>query len=204
MSLHTDTVDGHALVLHLLHHIIDTVALVGVYRAVVVIEQQGIGVGLAGKLESFLNELVAAELIHSTLAIRVGSVGIVLDSLVHHVPTVDDVLIAGNDGLDVLLHTLVEHLLRGVVAKHPAAYLRMPHQAVATQFDTILAGEVGNAVSILPVKLSFPWFGRFWFHVVLSRDRVELLSDEILLLCVRHITLVDGDANHEVVLVGVF
>ena len=38
VSLHTDTIDGHALILHLLYHIIYTVALVRINSAVVVIE----------------------------------------------------------------------------------------------------------------------------------------------------------------------
>ena len=41
-------------------------------------------------------------------------------------------------------------------------------------------------------------------HVVLGSDAVELLLDESHLLGVCHIALIDGNANHKVILIGLF
>ena len=204
MALHADAVDGHAGILHLLHHIIYTLALYGDALVVVVVEEQRVGVGSVSILESLGNEFIAAKLVHHRLAVGILRVGIIGHGLVNHVPGIDHVLIARNDGLDMVLHALIEHLLRGVVLSHPAAYLRMPHQAVAAQLDTILAGKVGNAVGPLPVELSLPGLRGFGLHVVLGSYAAELSLDQSLLLSVGHIALVYGNANQEVVLVDIF
>ena len=181
MALHADAVDGHAGILHLLHHIIYTQALHRVALVVVVVEEQRIGGGGVGILEGLGNELIAAEFVHHRLAIGILGVGIVSHRLIHHIPGIDHVLIARDDGLDVVLHALVEYLFRGVVVGHPAAYLRVPHQTVATQFDAVLTGKVGNAVSPLPVELSLPGLCRLGLHVVLGSHAAELFLDQSLL-----------------------
>ena len=73
VALHTDTVDGNTSILHLLHHIVNALTLALVYAAVVIVEQQRIGISLTGKLESLCNELVAAELEMTALTIGLGS-----------------------------------------------------------------------------------------------------------------------------------
>ena len=123
MSLHTDTVDGYTLGLHLLHHVVDAVALVRIDGAVVVVEQQGLRVSLTGILESLLDELVTAETVHGALTIGVSGVGIVADGLVHHIPAVNDILVTGDDRLDMILHTGIELLLGGTLGSHPTANL---------------------------------------------------------------------------------
>ena len=73
MSLHTYTVDGRALSLHFLHHIIYTVALGRVSGVVVVVEQFCVGVGLTCILEHLHYKLIAAEVHHLCLAVRTWS-----------------------------------------------------------------------------------------------------------------------------------
>ena len=70
--------------------------------------------------------------------------------------------------MDVFSHALIEHLLGGVVAKHPTTNLRVPHQTVAAQLDAILASKVGNAVGIFPVELALTGLGGLGLHVVLG------------------------------------
>ena len=74
MALHTDAVDRHSLLLHLLYHIINTVALAGVGGIVVVVEQQGIGISFVSKLESLGDELVTAELPMAALTVGIAFV----------------------------------------------------------------------------------------------------------------------------------
>ena len=136
MSLHTDTVNGYTGILHLLHHVKDTVALAGVALVIVVIEQQGVGISLTGKFESLSDELVTTELVVATVAIgaawcelTIGEVrtNIIGHSLVHHIPAINDVLITVHNSMDVLTQTLVEHfLLDGftlLVSEHPVSKL---------------------------------------------------------------------------------
>ena len=127
--------------------------------------------------------------------------------LVHHVPSIDDVLIAVHHGVDVLTQALVEHFLLHwltfAVGEHPVGKLRMPAEAVATQLDAVLAAEVSNLVGTLPVPHTLFRMNLAGLHVVLSGDGVELLLDESNLIGVRHIALVHGHTNREVVLVGI-
>ena len=104
-----------------------------------VIEQQGVGVSLAGKLKGLGNELVAAELVVTALTIGVGllsgtsetakttKAATVGDGLVHHIPAIDDILITVDDGVDVVAQTFVEHFLLHFltffIGKHPVGKL---------------------------------------------------------------------------------
>ena len=60
VTLHTDTVDGCAHLLHLFHHIIYTVALAWLAGIIIVVEKFDIGVSLACKLEHLYDKLLAA------------------------------------------------------------------------------------------------------------------------------------------------
>ncbi len=195
VALHTDAMDGYASLLHLLHHIVDAVALAGVALVIVVVEQQRIGVGLVGILESLGNELIAAELPVLALAVGIARLplavaklptGIVADGLVHHVPAVDHILVAVDHGVDVLTQTLVEHFLLNrtsfLVLEHPVGELRVPAEAVSAQLDATLAGKVGNRVCPTPVPDTFGRMDGDGLHVVLGCQAVELLSDERHLL----------------------
>ena len=75
---------------------------------------------------------------------------------------------------------------------------------MATQLDTVSTTEVGDAVGIIPVELTFIRFSRFRLHVVFTSHTVEFSLDKRLLFGIGDITLVHGNANHEIVLVCVF
>ena len=108
----------------------------------------------------------------------------------------------------MLLHTSEEHLflheLLVLVVEHPITHLRVPHQAVTTQLNAVLAAEIGNLVGVLPVELALLGFGGLRLHVVFSSDAVELLLDKGNLLRDLNVVLVDGYSNGEVVLIGIF
>ena len=217
VALHADTVDGYSGILHLLHHIIYTLALALVHAAVVIIDEQHVGVSLACELESLGDELVAAKL--EVTALTIGALllrtarspawtAIVGHCLVDHVPAVYYVLIAVHHSMDMLAQTLVEHLflhlLAFLVGEHPVGKLRVPAEAVAAHLDTVLTAEVGNLVGLLKVPHALLRVQLSGFHVVLGGHAVELFQDEFLLCVVANVALVQCHADSEIVLVGIF
>ena len=217
MALHADAMDGHTLVQHLLHHVIDAIALSRVTLVIVIIEQQCVGVGLMGIFESLGDKLVATQLVVARLTIRIArlplavhhtSAGIVADGFVHHVPAVYHVLIAVHHRMDMFAQTLVENLLLDgtsfLVLKHPVGKLRVPAQAVSAQLDAVLTAEIGNLVCLLKIPDALLGMEHTGFHVVLSSDAVKLTQCQRLLVLIGHITLVQGDAYHKIVLIGIF
>ena len=62
VALHAYTVDRNTCILHLLHHVVDTVALCRICRIVVVVEKESVWVSLMCELKCLCDELVAAEL----------------------------------------------------------------------------------------------------------------------------------------------
>ena len=213
MSLHSDSIDRHTGILHLLHHVEDAVTLAWVRSVVVVVEKLRVRVGLTGESEGLSDEFVATELIKLALTVRIRrlsspTAGIVCHCLVDHVPTIDHVLVATHHGDDMLTQTLVEHLFRHrlsvLVLQHPVAELGMPAEAVATQLDAVLSAEVGDAVGTVPVPHTFSRMNRNRLHVVLRRDAVVLFFDDRSLCRIGQVALVHGHSNRKVVFIGVF
>ena len=209
VALHADAVHRHAGFLHALDEVVDALALGGLGVIVVVVEEEGVRVGLVGILESLVDELLAGDLVHRGVAeFRTARVhGAVGDGLIDHVPAVDDVLVAVDDGLDVVLHVGVELFLGKEVALlvliHPGADLAVPHQGVATHLDAVGAAEVGDLVGVLPVELTLLGLGRLELHRVLGGDAVELTQDDLDLVGILNVAVVDGDTDLEVILVGI-
>ena len=137
VTLHADTIDGHTSLLHLLHHIIYTLTFALVNTAVVVVHQHTCWVGLACKLKSLSNKLIATKLKMTALTIRAGRNHLTINklewttvvghSLVYYVPGINHILIAVNHGVDMLAQTLVEYFflygLTLLVGKHPVGKL---------------------------------------------------------------------------------
>ena len=167
-----------------------------------------------GKLESLGDELVAAEFVVTALAIGIGLLATtspattVADSFVDNIPGIDDILVAVHYCMDMFAQALVEylllHILTFLVCEHPVGKLGVPTEAMTTQLDAVLTAEVGNLIGFFPVPLSLLGMQLAGLHVVLSCDAVELALDQTYLVVIAHVTLVEGDANHEVVLVGIF
>ena len=137
VSLHTDTVDGHTCILHLLHHIIDTLALTLIYTAVIVVDKNTCRISLTRKLECLCDKLITAELEMTALAIGAGRnhlainkferTTIICHCLVYHIPSINHILIAVYYRVDMLTQTLVEHFLlywlAFLIGKHPVSKL---------------------------------------------------------------------------------
>ena len=209
VGLHADAVDGDAGVLHALDEVVDALALGGLGVIVVVVEQEGVRVRLVGILEGLVDELLAGDLVHRGVA-ELGTArpdGAVGHGLVHHVPAVDDVLVAVHDGLDVVLHVGVELLLGEevpvLVLVHPGADLAVPHQGVAAELDAVPAAEVCDAVGILPAEDALLGLRGLGLHRVLGGDAVEFAEDDGDLAGIDDVVVVHGDADLEIVLVGV-
>ena len=134
MSLHSQPVYRHVLPVHLPYHSGDAVALGGIHSTVVVVEEQGIGVGLVGKDERLGDELIAAKPVVAGLAVGTGDVSRpVGNGFIDHIPGIDNVLVAVDHGMDVLAQPFVEDLLGYFpakrVGKHPVGKLIVPAQA---------------------------------------------------------------------------
>ena len=212
VSLHTDAVDGHTCLLHLLHHVVDALALAGVAFIVVVVEEQGVGVGFTGKLESLGNEFVTAQFIKLRLTIRIGSLApttwttVVRHRLVHHVPAIYHVLVAVDYGVDVFANQLIEHfLLHGVaflVLQHPVGELVVPHQAVSTHLYAVTTAEVGNRIGLSPIPYAGCWMYRYGLHSVLAGHAVEFAHHDGFLFG-GEVADVECHTHLEVVLIGI-
>ena len=199
MSLHTDTVDGSAHLLHLLHHIIYTVALGRLGSVIIVVEKLYGRVGLAGKLEHLDNELLAAEINHLGLAIRTrfflhpwrtASVAIG-NGLVEHIPCIHNILIAVDHSVDMVAQALIEHFLAYrlslFVGKHPVGKLAMPCQTVSAHLHSVGPTPVGNTVGTAEVPHSLLGMYLTWLHGILGSHAVEVLLHDSHLLGRSHI-----------------
>ena len=209
VSLHSKSVNRNACGLHPLEEFEDTLCLSGLCIVVVVVEQEGVGVCLVGILECLVDEFLTGNLEHRRLTHGrlAGTYRTVCNRLVNYVPGVNYVLVTVYYSLDVALHPLVEFLLGKevsfLVLIDPRSNLGMPHKAMAAELDTVLTAEVCDLVGILPGVLTSPGLGHDRLHVVLSGDAVELLLKQRYLLRSGDIPLIDCNANHEIVLVGV-
>ena len=200
VPLHTDAVDGHSLASHTQHHLVDVAALAAVALVVVVVEEDGLGVSLTSELEGFGDELVTAELVE--LGLTVGILAAVAHGFVHHVPGIDDILVAVHHRLDVVFQPCIEDFLIDkvalVVIVHPFGELVVPDEAVAAHPYPVLAAEVGNAVCLFPSPHIGGGMERRWLHGILARHAVELLADEVLLSSNTHIAPTQRDAHKEI------
>ena len=212
VALHADTSDWHTSCLHLLHHVVDTVALSRLESVIVVIDKNCIGVCLMCILKSLSDELVTTKSVSTALTIRVRlltetSGTSIRHGLVHNVPCIHHILIAVHHCVDVFAQTLIEHFLSHfltiLVSKHPVTELRVPAKAVSTHLDAVLATEVCNGISILPSPLTFSWVNRDRLHVVLSRNAVVVFLDDFHRLRVVDVAHVHCHTHGEVTLVSV-
>ena len=214
MSLHADAGDGHACLLHFLDHVVNAVALGGLEGVVVVIDEDGVGVGFVCELEGFGDEFVAAEFPGCAFAVGVGflsaetaSTGIA-HGFVDYVPGIDHVFVAAHDGVDVFAQAVVEYFFGDgfafFVGEHPVAELCVPAEAVSAHLDAVLSAEVGDGVGFFPGPFSFAGVHGDGFHVVFGGDAVVVFLDDFNLLGVVDVAHVDGYAHGEVSLVGVF
>ena len=216
MSLHADTIDRNAGILHLLHHIIYTVALGWVGSIIVVIDKESLWVCFTSILEGLGDELVAAELEGTALAIRTRfgllpwhtTTVAIGNGLVDNIPSIYHIFITIYNRMDVFAQTSIEnllaHFLAFLVDKHPVAELVMPAKTMATQFDAIRTTEVGYLVCIFPVPLPFFRLQRNRFHIIFCRDTIKVFLDESNLCRISDVSHVHSYTDREIALIGVF
>ena len=215
VPLHTNTSDRYTGILHLLHHIVYSLALLGVCSVVVVIEQQSVGVCLMSIFKSFGNKFIATKFEQTTLAIGRRLLSrteahhvVVVHGFVDHIPCIYNVLISVDYCMDMFAQALVEHLffhfLTFFIGKHPVGELAVPNQTMSAQFDTILSAEVGNTVCSPPVPYTFFWVYRYRFHIILGSHTVKFSLDQCDLFRLCNIVLIDSHTNSEIVFVGIF
>ena len=181
MSLHAYTINGHPVGFHLLDHFKDATALDGIRLIVVVVEQQRIGVGLTGISESLSNEFIAGNLVHHRLTVGIFGILVIGHRFINDIPTIDNILVPVHNCVNMFTHPLKELVLGQeitlLVLIHPVTNLGMPHQAVTTHFDAVLATKVSDAVGTSKIKLSLSRFSGLRLHIVLSSDAVEFTTD---------------------------
>ena len=161
VPLHSYSVDRYSCFLHLLDHIVDSLALGRISLIVIVVEQKCVRVRLTGIFESLGDEFFACDLIERGVSVRGCSRPslLVRHSLVHDIPAVNYVLVAGYNSIDVALHIGIELILGEefslFILIDPLAYLAVPYQAVSTELDAIAAAEISNLVGIFPIIDAF-------------------------------------------------
>ena len=118
VTLHSDTVDRHTGILHFLDHIADSLAFSRISVVVVVVEKKCVRISFACILESLGDELVSCNLKERGVAVRrcTRIALLVCHSLIDYVPAVNNIFVAGNDGVDVALHIGEEFFLRKKLA----------------------------------------------------------------------------------------
>jgi hypothetical protein len=118
-------------------------SVVGAVQVVVVDVELGIRVGGAGSAERDANEVLTED----TRENAVAEASILVEDLIDNVIVEDLALVAGHDGLDVVLNDLGEGVAV-VDVLHPLRELRVPQESVATDQLAVGSGPVNNAVSV--------------------------------------------------------
>ncbi len=127
MHLQPHPVDGDALPLETLHEIVDEVRLApSPLGLVVVVEEERIRVGLAGRPEG-VGDVPGAEAAQENRVAQSGAVG--SDRLVHHVPRGHVASIVARDRANVVGHGVIE--VAGRQGVDPGRGGAVPHQGVA-------------------------------------------------------------------------
>ena len=207
VPLHADTIDRHTCLLHLLHHIVDAVALARIGSIIIVVEELDSRIRLPGKLERFGNKLIAAQLIQLGFAIRIRllsatSKPAVRYGLIHHIPAIHHIRIALHHRMDIFLKTLVENFLAYrlafLIGKHPVGKLRMPNQAVPAHLQPIGTAEVGNAVCSTPMPHILSRMDGRRLHLVFASHAVKLAEHHQLLFR-RQIPHIQGNTHLEII-----
>ena len=80
----------------------------------------------------------------------------------------------------------------------------MPAQVVSAELDAVPAAEIGHAVGLFPVPHALGGVNLSGFHDILGRNAVEFPDAEGHLLGCGDIGGIDGYADGEIPVVGVF
>jgi hypothetical protein len=144
------------------------------------------------KAESQFDELRTDNLIIQRLAVR----AIILESLVHYVPSLYSTFIMSNHIHDVIIHSADEHFtayqITLIIGKHPLRWLRVPNQAMTYQGLAVLFSPVSQLIAIGEIKTIHLRMIFLALHTVLGNHLVKLflhyfLTCWVLSVCQRSI-----------------
>ena len=176
MGLVANTVDADAVGLDELDDTLSTLGLLRVVlKVVVVVEELSLATVLVGEAESDGKEGIADGVVPDT-----GAVGTVLvQGLVDYVPACANALVAGHDGLDVVLHDANEGLVVESALRYPGRQLRVPDQSVAVNLKLVRLGVCRITVGICEGVIALAWVNRLKLHRVLGSEGVEVGLDDL-------------------------
>ena len=178
MSLVANTVDANAVGLDELDDALGTLGLLRVVlKVVVVVEKLGLAAVLVGEAESNGKEGLADGVIPDARAVCT----VLVQSLVNYVPACADALVAGHNGLDVVLHDADEGLVVKSALRYPGWQLRVPYQGVAMDLEVVFLGVCRISVGVFESEVVAGRFDRFPLHCVLGSEGVEVGLDNFAL-----------------------
>ena len=172
VPLHADGRDGQSLVDERTEKVAHTLDFRRHIHGVVVVVELDAGVGLVGILESQGDVVLTQNLVEHAAA----ECAIILEGLVHHVPSLNASLEVRHHGGDVLLHALLERLavhgLPLLVHEEPGSALGVPDETVAQHVETIppcliheLVGQ-GEVIDALLGMYDLAFHHVFGHHIV--------------------------------------
>ena len=175
MALHPHSIDTQPLCLEIFYKPADGLPLGRLSHGVVVIVEFGVGVGLVGSTECYLYELLAQQV----EVWRLAEGAVVLDGLVHHVPSVHQSPEVSHHGFHMLYEPFPYHLLRcrcGAVSvgEPPVWGLRVPYQAVAYDLQAVLLAVAHELVGHAEVEDALCRGQCLRLHAVLCHGAVEV------------------------------
>ena len=176
MGLVANTVDADAVGLDELNDALSTLGLLRVVlEVVVIVEELSLTAVLVGEAESDGKEGIADGVVPDA-----GAVGTVLvQGLVNYVPACANALVAGHDGLDVVLHDANEGLVVEAALRYPGRQLRVPDQSVAVDLELVRLSVCRIAVGISEGVVALVWVDRLKLHRVLGSEGVEVGLDDL-------------------------
>ncbi|MDB4408754.1 hypothetical protein N9165_01660 [Akkermansiaceae bacterium] len=158
MRLQSEGVDRCALFFAGSDEADELFAFAGMVAAVVVIDEQDVGVGGLGLLEGLYDEVfsqdVAPWVVAEVFGILVG------ECFVDHIPHSDLALVSSYDGVDVRLESLLKKLCGDfgfAVLEEPRGSRAgtSPDEAVAAQVDAVLFGPLDQFVGLFEIPDAF-------------------------------------------------
>ena len=174
MALHTYSIDAETLCLQITNQLADSLSLGRLRSRIIIVVKFYVWISLMSKAESQFDKLRTDNLIIQRLAVRT----IILESLVHYVPSLYSTFIMSNHIHDVIIHSADKYLAAYQIAlsigKHPLRWLRMPNQTMTNQGLAVLLCPVSEFIAIGKIKAVHLWMILLTLHTVFCNHLVEL------------------------------
>lgn len=197
MALEADGVDGDVLFAETPEEAKAFFALGRQFVVVVVVDEEGLGIGLVGPTEAPSDEFVVAE-----AGPPGGSepVVAVVEGLVDHIPLGDAAAVTSDDGVDVVAQALKEELpigrgVPGRVEPGRGAIVLGPDEAVADDLESVAFGESHECVRGGEAPLVFPRLDGGRFEGVFGSHDPKVAQEQGVVLGALGEGVVDTDAE---------